>query len=805
MNLTAREVKAIGPIEAKIIFVGEAPGEEEDNFGIPFIGSAGQLLTRTIRSTGLVPSECILANIFLQRPPGNQVEHYFQDKDKRILTSTGQEHVNRLEKFLSKLNPNIVVALGSTALLILTGRKRISKWRGSLLPCILKAGVKVYPMNHPSAIQRAMNDRKDKEKGQNLYPTFMIDLQRVKAQSLTKDIPMIKRNFEAEPLFTESIQFIKNLLSNPKDQYTAIDIETIVTSKGPVMWKFGIATSSTEAISIPFLAKGAFCMTEEEETELVFYISKLFQTSHIKKIFQSNLYDLDVLKTHYNLEVNPETLEDTRWLHHSISPFTLNGLDYLTSIYTWESYYKDDTANKLGSRSDLEEGIYNCRDCCITYEIFFPARTLAKVESTWEGYQKTMSIMPSLLSMMNRGVKINLVKKEELKESYQKIVDTMNQEIGDLIGTEINIRSSKQKADLLYGMLKMKKQYHSRTKELTTDKGALIKLKRLYPKNEILDLILEAQKYNTLISSFLNMRVSPEGRVYTKYDFTNTWRLRSSKGNFGYGSNLQNVPKKSKAGKAIREMFMPDEGKVMLAVDYSQAEARVVAYESEDIEDIEAFETSAYDIHWERAKKVFNLPLDKEYNPDEFYKPLELSLSLLRDYTKIIVHGTNYGMTKRALKTNLELMGYYISELECQKLLDNYKRKKPCLVSWHRTIRTQLKENRYLISSIGRKRFFMGRFNEDMYRAAYAFGPQNTVGEMLERGTQAVHDQHPYIEKLLNVHDELISQVYPKDVEKAIEDIRKCMTIPLEIKGRAMVIPCDFKTGKSWGELKDLE
>jgi DNA polymerase I-like protein with 3'-5' exonuclease and polymerase domains len=95
--------------------------------------------------------------------------------------------------------------------------------------------------------------------------------------------------------------------------------------------------------------------------------------------------------------------------------------------------------------------------------------------------------------------------------------------------------------------------------------------------------------------------------------------------------------------------------------------------------------------------------------------------------------------------------------------------------------------------------------NQNLFRSAVAFVPQSTVGEMLQLAIQRIHTELDYFEPLLNVHDEVVGQCAPEDLPRAIKDVRRAMTIPLEINGRELVIPCDFKTGPNWGEMKEVE
>ena len=195
-RLDTKIIPALGPLDAKLCFIGEAPGEEEDASGLPFVGSAGQLLNRCFMQSGIVRSEVLITNVFSQRPPNNKVNYFFNDPSNRKPTWEGEEHIEELRRWLGDLYPppNVLVALGAVPLFILTGKKRIGKWRGSVLPCTLVPGYKVYPAFHPSYVNRLMNEPKERLQGekktmaQNALPLLLIDLQRAKEQSEFKEI-----------------------------------------------------------------------------------------------------------------------------------------------------------------------------------------------------------------------------------------------------------------------------------------------------------------------------------------------------------------------------------------------------------------------------------------------------------------------------------------------------------------------------------------------------------------------------------------------------------------------------------------
>ena len=265
----------------------------------------------------------------------------------------------------------------------------------------------------------------------------------------------------------------------------------------------------------------------------------------------------------------------------------------------------------------------------------------------------------------------------------------------------------------------------------------------------------------------------------------------------------------------IRSLFIPDEGKVLLSADYRQAEAMVVAWEAGDIRQIDLF-LKGGDVFWESTKILLGLPSDLKYQPEAPYQdPItntEYSMKMLREIGKTCRHGGNYGVTWVGLQAILAASGFHFPAQTCKRLVDRDKANNPMTQLWQDAIREQIRSRRTLVSSFGRKREFMGRFGDALYRSAYAFSPQNTVGEVLEVATQRIWAEIPEVEILLSVHDEVVTQVEPEKVEEVIPRMRECMEIELTIGERAiptnerkLTIPVDFKVGKSWGEMKEVE
>ena len=828
-RLKTNIVPAVGPLDSQLCFIGEAPGEEEDRMCEPFVGSAGQLLNRSFQREGIIRSQVLLTNIFCQRPPRNNLDYFYQDKGRKLLTWEGQEHVDRLrlwleerlaERTASGKGINLLVTLGAEPTKILTGKDRITKWRGSLLPCTLVPGFKVYPTFHPSYVNRLINEPREALQGakkqlmQNVLPLFLIDLKRAQAQGKEKGYEIPRREFKVGLSYTELVDHLDMLLAD-KPRLLAVDIETLPGLNGPLVWCVGFAPSPAWAFCVPFIRHRSFAWGIEEEAVLWRKISAIFLEPSIKKIFQGGNYDLSVLGKYYGIRCANGSYGDTMLKHHAVYPYIKKGLEVLASIYTWEPYYKDEGKINLGKRTDESEFAYNGKDCCVTREIYPAVTKDASEHGVVEGYERTIGVMPSLLGMQIRGVRLDNERKEALGIEFETRARLAQELVCKRTGEVYNLNAVKDKQKLLYGFLGLPFQYHPKTGKVTTDKDALQKLKKKAPKEELLQAVLDYQKFNKLATTFTSMKADENGRVHTSYSFVSTWRLSSSQSHFGSpfkgeaeGGNLQNIPKKGDEGAEIRKLFIPDEGYEMGKGDGSQAEARVVAYEAEDLQRIELFD-KGWDVHWYNARLIFGIPKEVPYNPKAKFKDYitgeDHTLKELRDLGKTVVHAGNYGMGPRMLQTILSREEFHLEYKVCVKMLEQHKARNPMLLEWHRKIREQLKMKRELVSSFGRKRQFLGRFNEQLFNAAYAFSPQNTVGEWLQQWIKKVWEEVPKAQILLNVHDELVWQHLPEHRKEVMAAVLRCSKTPIKIKGRMLTIPVELSYGPSWGEMEDYK
>ena len=224
---------------------------------------------------------------------------------------------------------------------------------------------------------------------------------------------------------------------------------------------------------------------------------------------------------------------------------------------------------------------------------------------------------------------------------------------------------------------------------------------------------------------------------------------------------------------------------------------------------IEAF-LAGEDTHWLNAQMIFKIPSSVKYIPNALWRDsftnLEHPLKFYRDLSKSIVFAAFYGMGYIMLQTILIREEVYFQAALCKRVLHQYKINNPMLTSWQNATKEEVRATRTLTSPspFNRKRVFRGRLSDNLFRSALAFRPQSVVGEILEVAIQELESTSTVLTPLLNVHDEVVGQCRREDIPTSMTEAKSALEIPLEINNRELIIPCDFKSGSDWGNLKEI-
>jgi len=781
-DIVSRIVPFEGPTNAKIYIVGEAPGVHEEMEMRPFVGGAGRLLDRLLMETGLVRKECRLANVMRVRPVGNNFAHFYIDRQLRLQSQELLDGITYLKEDIRRCNPNVVLALGNEPLRALIGERGITKWRGSIL-FSKDVGCKVIPTIHPASLLRMWDN----------VPLVMFDFKRLKEESLSPDYAIPHRAFMLAPTYEQVMEWLHRLHSVKR---VSFDVETDIATNW--MTAIAFADAPFSAISIPFTRGTAPYWTIEDEVEIWKEIKLLLEDEGVEKIAQNAQFDIIMSAINpYHSKVKNLWM-DTMCGFHTLYPEIAAGMSELTgksrlgggkslallgSIFTRQPYYK----HWAHTSDDKMFWKYNAMDAAVTYEVALEIEKEMEEMGVTDFYHEFVHpLLPILLKVQMQGVKLDQGVRVKAELDYTKETALLQVKLDNVVGRAVNVNSNKQMRELLYGDLKLPTKYKRGTTNITADEEALVTLSKQYP-SPIFDLILKIRHNRKLLSTYLVNRGGEDGRIRCSYVIggTETGRLSSRKSVFGTGTNLQNIPK-----GICRKMFVADEGKVFVEVDLSQAEARVVAHLSEDEKLIEAF-GGKDDVYKSIASWIFNKSIGDITTGDKKSD---------REKAKHLVHASNYGIGPRTFAFVADIGGK-----EAKLLLQRYFDTFPKIKAWQFSVQSQLRRSRTMVTPMGRKRTFFGRWGDQLFREAYAFVPQSVVGDVLNKAIINLNVIHPEAEFMLQNHDAFVVQVKIEHLEEEMRLIERAFDIPISIKGRTLVIPVDFKVGKNWQDMEKVE
>ena len=717
-------VPGIGPKDARIILVGEAPGAEEELRGEPFVGSSGKLLNDCLANVGISRSECYLTNVMKTRPPGNNFGVFYNDKSRRDPSDLLRKSTEDLHKELRNISANVIVALGGEPLKALVAKSGIDKWRGSILSSPVG---KVVPTYHPAYILRMYHHRSILE----------LDLKRALEESTTPGLSLPQHSLMLRPTYAQVMEHLRYLQSSKPP--IAFDIET----SGQHTRCLGLAWSPRDAICIPFIAKPEAPIsqkltlglepvssehdaywTEDQERQVLVLLAQIFHDPEIPKIAQNFPFDSTILARDFGIWIRG--LEcDTLLLHHCCYSELPKSLDFLCSVYTRVPRYSD-----YDPSSDLSTWRYNAMDCCVTHEAWTAIKKEAFELDVWNFYKEIVEpCMIALTRAQNRGVKLHLGKRTLLQNETEEKIQVLEKEIYQAVEGGLNPQSPKQMKDYFYGKLRLATVISRHTGKPTLNEDALIKLSHRYPKyGGIINLCLEHRQKRVLLSTFLQSRLGRHSRAVTSYNVAGTvnGRLSSSQTIFGEGGNLQNIPKSD-----LRRIFLPERDAVFIKCDLSQAEVRVVAWIAGIKTLIERFTLEPdFDIHKWNATNIYPVGYE-DVTGDQ------------RSVAKAGVHGGNYGLGAQKAAS---LFG--ISFQDAKRAIEAYRSNLPEVKVWWEQVQAEVSKTRSLTSPLGRKRHFFGRLDQDLFRSAYSFVPQATVADIINRAfaeAEPAGHRHPQI------------------------------------------------------------
>jgi len=510
----------------------------------------------------------------------------------------------------------------------------------------------------------------------------------------------------------------------------------------------------------------------EEATKILNEFKAFFLSEQIEKIGHNMKFDLLML-SNYGIDVKGK-LFDTMIAHYLLQPELRHGMDYLAEIYLhYHTIHYEDLVGAKGKNqldirnveiSKLTE--YAAEDADVTFRLKqILEKELAANELEKLFYEIEMPLMKVLVVMEKTGVRID---SEALRQSSEILTENMlklEKEIYEMAGGEFNINSPVQVGEVLFDRLHLDdKAKKTKTGQYSTSEDVLEKLRHKHP---IVDKILEYRGLKKLLSTYIDalpQLIHPKtGKIHTSYNQTNTATGRLSSSN----PNLQNIPIRDELGKEIRKAFIPEENSLFLSADYSQIELRVMAHLSNDQNMIEAFR-NGLDIHAATAAKIYKVPLEK-VTPE------------MRRHAKTANFGIIYGISAFGLAERLG-----ISRTEAKNLIDEYFLTYPQIKTYIESAIKKAKENGYVETLLGRKRFLPDINSQNS--VVRGFAERNAVNAPIQGSAadiikiamvniqRKLEKENLQAKMILQVHDELNFTVPVNE----LETVRKLVVYEME-------------------------
>ena len=585
---------------------------------------------------------------------------------------------------------------------------------------------------------------------------------------------------------TEGIKELNTLLCQQKS--VAFDTETT-----------GVDPLASDIVGISFSFKEgeayyvALSAKKDEATEQLSLLKPFLEDESIEKVGQNIKFDILMVRN-YDIRVQGP-LFDTMIAHYLIDPETRHGMDYLAEIYL--KYKTVPIEDLIGSRGknqgnmrDVDIAItskYACEDADITLklkQIFEKKLTKNNLDKLF--YEIECPLIYVLADMEWTGVRLDLDALRLLSIELTDELNTLETEIIKMAGMEYNVNSPKQTGEMLFDHLKINdKAKKTKTGQYNTSEGELEKLRSKHP---IIEKILEYRGLKKLLSTYIDafpLLINPRtNKIHTSFNQTvaATGRLSST------NPNLQNIPIRDERGRAMRKVFIPDDGCTFLSADYSQIELRIMAHLSKDEHMMEAFNDDL-DIHSATAAKIYKVPLEEATGD-------------MRNKAKTANFGIIYGISVFGLSERLS-----IPRGEAKDLIDGYFETYPDVKKYMDKSIKVAQEKGYVETLLGRKRFLpdinsrngivRGYAERNAINAPIQGSAADIIKVAMIRIFKRFEEENLNSKMILQVHDELNFNVPVDELEIAkkivIHEMENAYKLSVPLK-------TDCGSGKNWLE-----
>lgn len=532
----------------------------------------------------------------------------------------------------------------------------------------------------------------------------------------------------------------------------------------------------------------------EDAKSIVEEFRPFFESTTIEKIAHNIKYDLQVLGR-YGIEI-AAPIFDTMIAHYLINPEAKQSMDFLSEFYlSYKPISITDLIGKKGKNQgnmqDLkpeEVSDYACEDADITFQlkqIFEPEIQKEHLKHLF--YEMEMPLVYVLNEMEKNGIAIDSVGLHEFSIYLEKHTAELEQSIKGIAEVDFNIDSPKQLGEVLFEKMKISsKAKKTKTGQYATGEDVLIKHEKDHP---IIPMILEYRQLRKLKSTYVDplptLCDKVDGRIHTSFMQTVTATGRLSSNN----PNLQNIPIRSENGKEIRKAFVArGEDFLLMSVDYSQIELRIIAALSNDPNMVEAFR-SGHDIHTATAAKVFHI------SPEEVTRDQ-------RSAAKAVNFGIIYGQSAFGLSQTLN-----ISRTEAKEIIDSYYAQYGTIKTYMDETVAKARENGYVETIMKRRRYLPDINSSNAIVRGFAErnsinAPiQGSAADIIKMAMVAVYQEMKKTnlksKMILQVHDELVFDVHVDEIEQMKSLVKNAMENAVQL---AVPMEVEMELAKNWLE-----
>lgn len=404
-----------------------------------------------------------------------------------------------------------------------------------------------------------------------------------------------------------------------------------------------------------------------------------------------------------------------------------------------------------------------------------------------------LPLIKVLAEMEMAGIGLDIKFLEDMSNDLAGRMEEIEAQVYSSVGERFNLNSPQQLSVALFDQLQLQPPDRTRKTASGHYSTSASVLEGLRGQHQVVDGILEYRELSKLKSTYLDalpMQVNPNtGRVHTSYNQTGsvTGRIASS------NPNLQNIPIRTELGRQVRHAFVAAPGQVLLAVDYSQVELRIVAHMANDEAMLAAFR-AGQDIHAATAAAIYDQPLNAIGQEQ-------------RRHAKAINFGLIYGMSPFGLTRATDL-----TLAEAEDFVDAYFQRFPGVKEYLDNTRRLARDQGYVETLLGRRRYFLGLKNQTNRnirnreeREAINAPIQGTAADIMKiamvQVAKALHGSDLNARLLLQVHDELVLECPEQEVTATARLVQQIMENAYQIQ---IPLKTDARQGINWGAMSPL-